>query len=112
MPIETISGTGLSYFLIAFDKDGVERKESDGTLLSRRAVQALASPGFTDVCLFAHGWKGDVPAAREQYERWTRMMASQGNDIARLKQITPNFRALLIGLHWPSLPWGDETLEA
>jgi hypothetical protein len=40
------------------------------------------------------------------------MVAGRVDDIARLRKITPNFRALLVGLHWPSLPWGDETLQA
>src|ERR1700732_1370212 len=101
MPIEKIDGTDLSYFLIAFDGDGVERKESDGGLLSRTALQELASGGYTDLFVFSHGWKGDIPAAREQYERWTRVAASCIDDIDRLKQDTPNFRVLLIGLHWP-----------
>jgi hypothetical protein len=112
MPIEKIDGTNLSYYLIAFDENGIERKEADGTLLGRRVLQDVAASGATDVFLFAHGWKGDIPAAREQYQRWIRMVASRVDDIARLRKITPNFRALLIGLHWPSLPWGDETLEA
>jgi hypothetical protein len=112
MSIEKISGTDLSYFLIAFDENGVERAEPDGKLLSQSVLQNLATPGTTDVFLFAHGWKGDVPAAREQYERWIRMVASRIDDIERLRKITPGFRALLIGLHWPSLPWGDETLQA
>jgi hypothetical protein len=112
MPIEKITGTDENYFLIAFDENGIERAEADGELLSRRVLQALATPGTTDVFLFTHGWKGDVPAAREQYERWIRMVASRVDDIERLRKITPNFRALLIGLHWPSLPWGDETLQA
>jgi pimeloyl-ACP methyl ester carboxylesterase len=112
MPIEKISGTDLSYYLLAFDENGIERKEADGAMLSRHVVEALAALKTTDVFLFAHGWKGDVPAAREQYERWIRMVTSRVDDIPRLREITPGFRALLIGLHWPSLPWGDEMLQA
>ena len=29
-------------------------------------------------------------------------------DIGRLRTIRPGFKPLLIGIHWPSLPWGDE----
>ncbi len=37
-------------------------------------------------------------------------MSGQTADIERIKQLRPGFRPLLIGLHWPSLPWGDEEL--
>ena len=53
-------------------------------------------------------WKGDIPAALDQYDRWTGAMAQSQDDIARMKKVRPGFRALLIGLHWPSQPWGDE----
>jgi hypothetical protein len=33
---------------------------------------------------------------------------AQGNGLERMRQRRPAFRPLLLGLHWPSLPWGDE----
>jgi hypothetical protein len=37
-------------------------------------------------------------------------MAAQKADIQRMQQVRLGFQPLLIGLHWPSLPWGDEDL--
>jgi hypothetical protein len=36
----------------------------------------------------------------------------QNADIERTKQIRPGFLPLLIGVHWPSLPWGNEELKS
>lgn len=48
-----------------------------------------------------------MPAAKDQYGRWMgALMASP--DLARAAQIFPNFSPMLVGLHWPSQPWGDE----
>ena len=70
MPIRKISNTDVEYYLVAFDEHGQERREPDGTLLSetllRRAREALAP--ITDVFFTSHGWKGDIPAAIEQYD--------------------------------------------
>ena len=33
MPVRTIPGTDVQYYLICFDENGVERKEADGTPL-------------------------------------------------------------------------------
>jgi hypothetical protein len=110
MPIEPVPGTDLTYYLIAFDAAGRERTEGSGELLSRRALDVVAREPITDVFLMSHGWKGDVPAAREQYRLWIGAMAQCADDIARMRQVRPGFRPLLIGLHWPSLPYGDESL--
>jgi hypothetical protein len=58
----------------------------------------------------SHGWKGDVPAAREQYNRWIHAMAVCTRDIERMRAKKPDFKPLIIGFHWPSLPFGDEGL--
>jgi hypothetical protein len=111
MPIEQISGTGLSYHLITFDAGGYERVEPDGEQASRRALAVLAEEPVTDVFLFSHGWQGDVPAARGQYDAWIRAMAGCRADIERMDEARGRaFRPLLIGLHWPSLPFGNEEL--
>ena len=48
-----------------------------------------------------------MPAAKDQYNRWMgALMASP--DLARAAQVFPNFSPMLVGLHWPSQPWGDE----
>jgi hypothetical protein len=111
MPLETVPGTALRYYLIAFDAAGRERDEPGGPL-SRQLANVLSSEPVTDVFLFSHGWQGDVPAAREQYHRWIGAMAANQADIEHLRRARPGFHPLLVGLHWPSLPWGDEELDA
>jgi hypothetical protein len=37
-------------------------------------------------------------------------MAARRPDIDRAERVRPGFRPLLIGLHWPSEPWGDEDI--
>lgn len=110
MPLETVPGTDLTYHLVAFDGSGRERAEPDGTLSSRRVVEVLGSEPFTDVFVMSHGWMGDVPSARRQYNAWIRAMAGQTADLERASRKRAGFRPLLIGLHWPSLPFGDEGL--
>lgn len=109
--VETVSGTSLQYYLVAFDATGREREES-GQRLSDQLVEDLSHEPITDVFLMSHGWQGDVPAARRQYGQWIGAMAAHRADLERLRRRRPGFRPLLIGLHWPSLPWGDEALAA
>jgi hypothetical protein len=86
------------------DPDG-----SDGRLIPRVADE-LAGEAYTDVVLMSHGWKGDVEAAVEQYDRWIGAIAACEDDLARAGRVRPGFRPLLVGFHWPSLPFGDEEL--
>lgn len=111
MPIQPIGSTGKQYYLVSFDENGVERPEGDGTLLSEAIRKRLADPGekITDVFFASHGWKGDVPAAIEQHDRWMGEMVRSPDRDAMLTA-HPEFKALNIGLHWPSLPFGDEHL--
>ena len=53
MPIEQVSGTGLSCHLVTFDAGGRERVEPDGELASHRALTVLAGEPVTDVFLLA-----------------------------------------------------------
>ncbi|SDD73045.1 CHAT domain-containing protein [Cupriavidus sp. YR651] len=112
MPIRQISGTDIDYFLILFDEAGKERPEADGTLLSDaiRARLADRTAPVTDVFVASHGWQGDVPAAIAQYDNWISAMASCGADLGDMADRRPGFNPMLIGLHWPSLPWGMETV--
>lgn len=102
----------MSYYLIACDQDGNERNEPDGKKLSEQIFTALANEAITDVFIMSHGWMGDVPAARSQYNDWIGAMAKQTADIEKLKQVRSGFNPLMIGLHWPSKPWGNEDLTS
>ncbi|MCG5058997.1 MAG: hypothetical protein KA714_13670 [Limnoraphis sp. WC205] len=93
--------------MVAFDKDGNELE--DGTM-SQKLVEVLAKEPVSDVFIFSHGWMGDVPSARDQYKKWLTAIASQQTDLAKMEQLRAGFKPLFIGLHWPSLPWGDENL--
>ncbi|MEW5861346.1 MAG: hypothetical protein AB1861_28880 [Cyanobacteriota bacterium] len=111
MPIETVAGTSLKYYLLSFDAAGKERNESGG-LMSQKILEALASEPITDVFIMSHGWMGDVPSARDQYTKWIGAMAKQTADLEKIQQARPGFRPLMIGVHWPSKAWGDENLES
>lgn len=103
----------LLYYLISYDKHGVERPDDPdaadhGGLLSERVRHVLREEPITDVFFVSHGWKGDVPAAIKQYDDWIGAMASCAADRQRIRDLDPAFRSLIVGLHWPSLPWGEE----
>jgi len=112
MPIRRVPNSDVDYLLISFDAEGRERTEPDGTMLSKTALARVADPasGITDVFFTSHGWKGDVPAAIDQYDRWIGAMVALEADRAYARQRRPGFNPLIIGLHWPSLPWGNEDL--
>ena len=113
MPIRTIPEVGLQYSLVCVDGTGAERADDpDGVdgRLTTRVKEALEGRPYTDVFLMSHGWMGDVPAAVRQYDRWIGAMAACTDDLARARRVRPGFSPLLVGLHWPSLPFGDEEL--
>src|SRR5437899_1239623 len=70
MPIRTIPNTSTRYGLICFDANGRERQDDSGGLMSHGLLETAASEEITNIFLFSHGWKGDVPAAVDQYDRW------------------------------------------
>jgi hypothetical protein len=81
MPLRKIDSADVSYYpllldLLLLDRYGAERPEQ-GALLSA-AIANAAADGVTDVFIASHGWKGDVPAAIEQYDKWIAKMAEQG----------------------------------
>jgi hypothetical protein len=111
MGVETIPGTDLKYGLIIYDKKGRERSTGAGKPASAQVIEQARTAGATDVFFFCHGWKGDLPAAKDQYNRWMgALMASA--DRQKAEAVFPGFKPLLVGLHWPSQPWGDEKLGA
>ena len=111
MPIMRVPDTNLSYHLVSFDADGQERTDDPDGLMSERAARAAAQDEITDVFVISHGWRGDVDGAINQYNRWIKAMADSTADLERMRQTRPAFKPLLIGLHWPSEPWGNEELS-
>jgi len=107
MPTQRIQDD-LTYALIHFDEDGKERKDDpEGGLFSASVLAAASRDQPTNIFLFCHGWKGDVPSAINQYNRWIGALWKLEADRAAMK---PGFKPLFIGLHWPSQPLGDEDL--
>ena len=112
MPIRTLPGTDLTYALVVYDENGNERAEPDGSKLSETVVKRLrdAAQPITDIFFIAHGWQGDVPAAIVQFDRWIGAMAAQDADRTAARDRPSGFVPLIVGLHWPSLPFGDEKI--
>ena len=114
MPVKTIPNSDIQYYLICYDKHGNERRDDPDIasgVLSEEVIRQAQSGKYTDIFFSSHGWKGDIPAAIDQYNRWMGSMLQCKADIARLKARPQGFKALIIGLHWPSLPYGQEDYE-
>jgi hypothetical protein len=112
MSIRSVPGSNLRYYLIAFDKNGSERSDDPDGAMSERIASAIRADPVTDVLVMSHGWKGDIPGAIEQYDRWTKAMADCEADLKELRETRANFNPLVVGFHWPSLPWGVEEFRA
>lgn len=110
MPIETIPATEIRYYLVVLDENGTERTDDPDGKMQERIAEAIEAEHPTDVFTFIHGWKGDLPAARTQYASWMSTLMAQSGDIERARVSRPGFIPLLVGLHWPSLPFGEESL--
>lgn len=111
MPHVSLPDIDLGYELIAFDAQGVERTDDEGGRMSDKVLARLVAEPISDLFCCIHGWRGDVPAARQQYDAWVRAMAACTADLARAQK-RPGFKPLVVGLHWPSEPWGDEEFGA
>jgi hypothetical protein len=110
MPFQTIPGLGVEYALIHFDDRGRERTDDpSGGVFSRTLLDKARREKPSHVFLFSHGWKGDIPSAIDQYNRWIGAMWKLEGD---RQALGPDFRPLFIGLHWPSQPWGEESFAA
>lgn len=110
MPYRKIEPRGTPYALVCYGADGFERMDDADGMMSERVLADVKGTPVTDVFFFCHGWKGDVPAAVEQYDRWIGAVAARSLDLARMEAVVPRFRPMFVGLHWPSLPFGDEDL--
>lgn len=111
MPRIAPTATRSGYDLVCFGSGGAERADDPDGLMTDVILRTLATEdsGVTDVFLMSHGWMGDVPSARGVYDRWIESMSGCSADIARLGQMRPGFKPHFVGIHWPSLPWGDES---
>jgi len=107
MSFHVIPNTTTEYGLLAFDEDGHERTDAvAGGTFSRALLERIERDQPTNVFFFSHGWKGDSRSAIEQYDRWIKAMNDRTDDARRMGDA---FKPFWIGLHWPSLPWGEES---
>src|SRR5580704_11149056 len=112
MPLRQTSRLHIPYFLLAYGSDGSERTDDpDGLnhVLSARILKEISERSPTDVFVQCHGWLDDIPGAIAHYDEWIDSMAGLSADIAAMGSA---FSPLWIGLHWPSLPWGEEEIPA
>jgi hypothetical protein len=111
MPTQATPG-GIKYHLIAFDASGRERTDDPNGIMSDKILAALRDEPVTDVFLLSHGWMGDVPSAVRQCNNWIDAMGACTADRAAMEKARGGFHPLIVGLHWPSLAWGDEELSS
>ena len=110
MPIQTSPASATKYHLIAFDGAGSERTDDAAGMMSERILADIKAAGATDIFILSHGWQGDMPAAIQQYDKWIDAAARCTADLDALKNARPGFTPFTIGIHWPSLAWGDEEI--
>lgn len=111
MPLRTTPKTNTAYTIVAFDENANERTDdADGTdgRMSTKLIAGALQQQPTDLFLFSHGWRGDMPSAIDQYDRWIDAVVALDADRTAMGV---GFNPLWCGIHWPSEPWGDEELE-
>jgi hypothetical protein len=107
MPFQPLPGTDQRYALITFDNDGRERTDDpEGGVFSAVLRTHITDTQPSHIFFFTHGWKGDIPGAIDQANRWIGAMYRLD---AERTAMGPAFRPVFIALHWPSLPWGEES---
>jgi hypothetical protein len=112
MAFEAIPETDEQYALLSYDKKGNERtddRDGDHGLLSRTIISRVAIERPSHIFFFIHGWKGDLPAARTQYNSWIKALFDRTLEAPAWPGA---FEPLWLGLHWPSLPFGDEEFSS
>ena len=115
MPRRKIPKTDTCYALVCFDEDGAERgddRDAPGGRFSEKLIEEVRADLPTDIFVFSHGWKGDVEGAVAQYDEWISALVNLQHDRARMLSRPRGFVPVFVGLHWPSLPWGDEEIGA
>jgi hypothetical protein len=101
--------------MLVVDQQGNElAKDPDAQngMLSQRLLQNLRESPLSDLFVWIHGWKGDVPDAIDQFDRWIGAFNRNHDDYQRMLARRPGFKACHLGFHWPSLSWGDEHVSS
>jgi hypothetical protein len=91
-------------YLIKLDREG-RRLDPDAL---PPALEELREQPIADVFLISHGWLNDLAMATEAYRNWTGEMAAcrRAEPVSGwIASRRPGFRALTIGIYWPSMPF-------
>ena len=109
MPFLKLPETDQRYALMSFDDDGREREDDpESGIFSKTILSHVTETLPSHVFVFTHGWKGDLPGAVDQCNRWIGALYKLD---AERTAMGASFKPLFIGLHWPSRPWGEETFS-
>jgi hypothetical protein len=111
MSVEHSPEHDIAYHFVAYDADGHERSGQHG-LASTELTEVAEREHPTDVFLFSHGWNANPKGATEQYGRWVDAMAAETGAFERRRTRAGGFRPLLVGVHWPSRAWANESLTS
>ncbi len=111
MPKRTIPSMQTTYYLLSVDAEGNEISDPQLTQRSTsdEIIRVLKAELVTDVFIWKHGWKGDPPAAYQQYDLWIGAFSELPEDRSLMEKVRPGFKELHVGFHWPSLAWSDES---
>jgi hypothetical protein len=115
MPWGKTSRTETRYALVCFDEEGLERRDDRDAApgcFTEKVIDELSARPPTDCFMFSHGWMADVGAAIHHYDTWIDALVGLQADFARMQARPGGFAPLFVGVHWPSLPWGDEEIGA
>jgi len=104
MAAPTLDDAGR-FTLISLDRFGNPHDEQ-GVLAELLTTIADTRDPVTDVFVLSHGWQNDTRTATAVYGEWIRAM----NDHFRTRESElcerrTGFRALVVGIHWPSASW-------
>lgn len=113
MPYRKLPGSTEHYFMLTVDDDGIESTgDPDATRgrISDDLIGAVSQYQATDLFIWIHGWKQGVSEAFSQFDSWIGAFAARKSDQALMQARRPDFKALYLGFHWPSLAWGEGEL--
>jgi hypothetical protein len=95
--------SGYPYFEIEFSKDG-SIVTADQIAQIKNFLTGQVGNGTTDVLVFSHGWNNDEAEARDLYQRFLSVLASESTKHSK------KYNCGFIGLLWPSKKFADASL--
>ncbi|HEX3961473.1 MAG TPA: hypothetical protein VHZ03_33425 [Trebonia sp.] len=112
MPVMYASKSKEKFYLVVYDSAGTEVPESGGLISDQVIKEVTDGGGATDVWVASHGWQWDETTAQSHYGSWVDEMMVQGwadGAILRARAMDGAHKSVRIAVHWPSLPFGDES---